>query len=160
MPYTGAVGSQSQRPGSMGVRCLAQGHLGHGQLSVHQSVLSCENNLPVIGRPTVSTEPPLITTFLCFTSCHRIRPHMPQFMGKAPVNLHQWSWKPLTASSLGFALSIFFFCNWTITCHPVKHGAIVFPFSVPKQTLVKRAEHCHHTDEQPCWRCARFCSAR
>ena len=27
MPYTGAVGSQSQRPGSMGVRCLAQGHL-------------------------------------------------------------------------------------------------------------------------------------
>jgi len=29
MPYTGAVGSQLQHLGSMGVQCLAQGHLSH-----------------------------------------------------------------------------------------------------------------------------------
>jgi len=51
--YTGAVGSHSQGPGSMVVRCIAQGNLG---LPPHQS-LSCESrnwtaNLQVIGRPT------------------------------------------------------------------------------------------------------------
>jgi len=58
-PDTGAVGSHSQRPGSMGVRCLAQGPLGRGkgllplQVSVHQSLSGKSwnrtTNHPVIG---------------------------------------------------------------------------------------------------------------
>jgi len=39
MPYTGAVGSHSQCPGSMGVLCLAPGHLGRGEWEAEASVI-------------------------------------------------------------------------------------------------------------------------
>ena len=44
MPYTGAVGSQSQRLGSMGVRCLAQGHLSRDK------EVNCQVQVPIFVR--------------------------------------------------------------------------------------------------------------